>query len=173
MPAHRSFGLSRCSDRLQRIGLVTFADEAANVARMNAGYTRALQEAGIALDESLIARVPGFDMACGELGARQLMALDKPPRAVFTIADTLALGVLTALKNSGYRVPEQVALASLDDISVAGLVEPGLTTAALPARRLGLEALKMLQELIEGQPLQEKQITLPTKLVIRQSCGCH
>jgi len=48
-----------------------------------------------------------------------------------------------------------------------------LTTAALPARRLGLEALKMLEELIEGKTLQEKQITLPTKLVIRQSCGCH
>jgi DNA-binding LacI/PurR family transcriptional regulator len=140
---------------------------------MNAGYVRALREAGIALDESLISHVPGFDMDCGELGAHQLMSLDKPPRAVFTIADTLALGVLKALKNLGLRVPEQVALASLNDISVAGLVDPGLTTVALPARQIGLEAMKMIKDLIEGKRPESGKIILPTQLVIRESCGCQ
>jgi DNA-binding LacI/PurR family transcriptional regulator len=156
-----------------RIGLVTFVEDRANVLKMNAGYARALQEVGIALDESLIARVPGFDIICGELGARQLMVLENPPKAIFSIADTLTLGVLKGLKKSGLLVPEQVALASLNDISVAGLVNPGLTTVALPAMQVGLEAMKMLLQLIEGNSLEEEQITLPTELVIRESCGCQ
>jgi DNA-binding LacI/PurR family transcriptional regulator len=156
----------------KRIGLVTFAEDRANVLQSNAGYARALSEAGIALDESLIAREAGFDMACGELGAQHLMAQENPPSAIFSISDTLTLGVLKALKSTGVRVPEQVALASLNDIPVAGLISPGLTTVSMPARQVGLEAMKMLQELIEGSTLERRQVILSTELVIRESCGC-
>jgi len=65
-----------------------------------------------------------------------------------------------------------VALASLDDIAFAGLVNPPLTTVALPAYLLGLEAAKMLLSLMNGEDIQEPQVTLPVELVIRQSCGC-
>jgi DNA-binding LacI/PurR family transcriptional regulator len=157
----------------RRIGLITFIEESANVLPLTRGCSRALAEAGMAPDELLISRVPGYDMACGELGMRQLLALPEPPRAVFTIADTLALGTLKVLKSSGIQVPEHVALVGLDDITVAGLVDPPLTTVALPAQRLGLEAIKMLQELIEGKTQTERQVTLPAELVIRQSCGCR
>ena len=157
----------------KRIGLVTFMEDRANVMQMNAGYARALAEAGIALDGSLIARVAGFDMGCGEVGAQQLMALENPPTAIFSIADTLTLGVLKMLKSIGVRVPEGAALTSLNDISVAGLVNPGLTTVALPARQMGLAAMKMLQELMEGKTPQVQQVSLPVELVIRESCGCQ
>jgi LacI family repressor for deo operon, udp, cdd, tsx, nupC, and nupG len=148
-------------------------EEIANVLPVTKGYSRALLETGITMDESLVARVPGFDMSAGEFGAKQLLALGEPPTAIFTIADTLALGVLKALKDGGRRVPEEIALASVDDIAVAELVVPALTTVSLPARQLGLEAMQMLQNLIEGKELATKQITLPTELVIRQSCGCR
>ena len=108
----------------------------------------------------------------GSWGRASFFHSNSPPGAVFTIADTLALGVLKVFKNTGMQVPEQVALASLDDISIAGLVDPGLTTVALPARKLGLEAIKMLQHLVDGREPAEKQIVLPTALVVRQSCGC-
>jgi DNA-binding LacI/PurR family transcriptional regulator len=71
------------------------------------------------------------------------------------------------------RIPEDIAIASLDDISLASLVEPGLTTVSLPARQLGLEAMKMLLRLIGGEKLDNEAILLPTKLIIRESCGCH
>jgi DNA-binding LacI/PurR family transcriptional regulator len=125
------------------------------------------------MDESLVARVPGFDMSAGEFGGQQLLALDKPPTAIFTIADTLALGALKVLKNGGRRVPEEIALASIDDIAVAELVVPALTTVSLPARQLGLEAMQMLQNLMDGKKLPIEQMILPTELVIRQSCGCR
>jgi LacI family repressor for deo operon, udp, cdd, tsx, nupC, and nupG len=157
----------------RRIGQITFARESANVIPVKKGYSRALLEAGIAMDESLVARVPGFDMRSGEFGVQQLLALGEPPTAIFTIADTLALGALKALKDSGRRVPEEIALASVDDIAVAELVVPALTTVSLPARQLGLEAMQMLQNLIEGKKLPVEQMILPAELVIRQSCGCH
>ncbi len=156
----------------QRIGLITFQRDNANVAAMHAGYFRALQEAGLPPDKSLIAPQPDFLMPSGERGARQLMELPEPPTAIFTISDTLALGALRALKADRWQVPQQVALASLDDIPFAGLVNPPLTTVALPAHRLGEHAAGMLLALMNGEHIQEPQVTLPVELVIRQSCGC-
>jgi DNA-binding LacI/PurR family transcriptional regulator len=157
----------------RRIGQISFTERSANVLPVEAGYARALAEAGVAMDESLIVRVPGFDMPAGESGAQQLLALGEPPTAIFTIADMLALGVMKAVRKAGKRIPEEVALASVDDITLADLVTPGLTTASLPVRQLGVEAMRMLQNLIEGKELAAKQVTLPTRLVIRQSCGCR
>ncbi len=156
----------------QRIGLITFQRDNANVAAMNAGYYRALQEADIAIDEALIAPQPDFLLPSGERGARQLMALPEPPTAIFTISDTLALGALGALKADGWQVPQQVALAGLNDIPFAGLVNPPLTSVAMPAQRLGKEAAKMLLSLMNGEVPPETQVKLPVELVIRQSCGC-
>lgn len=157
----------------RRVGLITFEGDSANVADMNAGYHRALREAGISPDESLISRQPDFLMPSGERGARQLMALQEPPTAIFAVADMLTLGALRGLKEDGWQVPQQVALASLNDIAIAELVNPPLTTVALPAHQLGLEAAKMLLVLMKGQPLLQPQVTLPVELVIRQSCGCN
>jgi DNA-binding LacI/PurR family transcriptional regulator len=157
----------------QRIGLITFKEDSANVAEMHAGYHRALREAGISPDETLIARMPDFLMPSGEQGVQQLMAVPQPPTAIFAIADTLALGALLGLQRGGWQVPQQVALASLNDIALAELVNPPLTTVALPAHRLGLEAAKMLLDLMNGAPLPHAQITLPVELITRQSCGCN
>ncbi len=135
----------------RRIGLITFAGDNANVAEMNAGYGRALQEADIPLDQTLIAPQPVFLMPAGERGARQLMSLPEPPSAIFTIADTLALGALRALKQDGYHIPQQVALASLNDIPFAELVDPPLTTVAMPGCSLGVEAAAILLALMNGE----------------------
>lgn len=156
----------------RRVGLITYSGKSANVLAAEAGYSRALEEAGIELDESLVMRVPGFDMRSGELGAQQLLALSEPPSAVFTVADMLSLGVLKALRQAGWHIPGEMALASLGDIPLADLVVPGLTTVSLPARRLGVQAMRMLQDLIEGRHLATRQIILPAELVVRQSCGC-
>ena len=157
----------------QHIGMITFSEARANVTRMEAGYRRALDEGGLDFSEDLLVKVPGFTMEHGIQGARLLLDRAHPPEAVFTIADTMALGVVKYLKLLRKRIPEDIAIASLDDISLASLVEPGLTTASLPARQLGLEAMKMLLRLIGGEKLDNEAILLPTKLIIRESCGCH
>jgi DNA-binding LacI/PurR family transcriptional regulator len=157
----------------RQIGLVTFAGAGANVEQINSGYFRALSENGLAVQESLIVRVPDFHLESGENAGHRLMSLPKPPTAIFAIADMLTLGILRRLKGDGYRVPSDVALASLNDIAVSGLVEPPLTTVAMPARRLGLEAMNMLQSLIDSKQPENMRVTLPTELIVRQSCGCR
>lgn len=156
----------------QHLGMITFTQARENVNRMEAGFRRALDEVGLGFSEDLLVRVPGFTMEHGIQGARLLLDRAHPPEAVFTIADTMALGVMKYLKLMRKRIPEDIAIASLDDISLASLVEPGLTTVSLPARQLGLEAMKMLHRLIAGDKLENNAILLPTKLIIRESCGC-
>ena len=157
----------------RRVGLITFTLDADNVKPVNQGYERALLQSGISINPEYIVRVPGFDMANGSEGMRRLLALNEPPTAIFTIADRLALGAMQRIKASGLQIPGDIALASFNDIPLAKLVEPSLTTVTAPAFELGREAMKMLQGLIKGDQPSQPQITLPTTLVVRQSCGQH
>jgi DNA-binding LacI/PurR family transcriptional regulator len=156
-----------------RIGLVTVSMEAANVNAINQGYERALSETGQMIDGRLIARVPGFSISNGIEGARRLLNMEKPPTALFCVADTLALGAMQTIKQSGLTIPSDVALASFNDIPSAALVEPPLTTVSAPTIQMGQEAMRMLQSLIDGRKSKKDRVILPPALVIRQSCGPH
>lgn len=157
----------------RRIGLITFGLHIANVKPIHAGYFRALAESGLRENPELIAGVHGFDPAAGESGARNLLNLPQPPSAIFAIADTLALGAMKAIKQAGLHIPEDIALVGFNDIPLAAMVEPSLTTIAAPAIELGREAMKMLQMLIAGKQPAPRSLILPTSLVIRESCGVH
>ncbi len=156
----------------RRVGLITSAQDAENVTPVNSGYEQALKESGITVDPTLVARAPGFDMISGAEGARKLLAQKEPPTAIFAIADMLALGAMQAIKQAGLRIPDEIALVGFNDIPTAALVEPALTTVAAPAVQLGREAMKMLQILIAGERPPQRQLTLPTSLILRESCGC-
>jgi len=156
-----------------RIGLITFAIEVSNVRPIEAGYQLALAEGAVPVHPQLIARVPGFDLAAGVEGARRLLALPDPPTAIFAIADTLALGAMQFIKSTGRQVPGDVALVGFNDIPLAALVEPTLTSVAAPAQELGLQAMGMLQDLIAGKRPAQQEIVLPVSLIVRESCGGH
>jgi DNA-binding LacI/PurR family transcriptional regulator len=156
----------------RRVGLITVAYDSANVLPVNAGYRRALREAGIDDDGSLIAAQFGFELDSGVEGARKLLALEQPPTAIFAISDLLAIGAMQAIKSLGLRVPQDISLAGFNDIPLAGMVDPPLTTVKAPAEAAGREAMKMLHQLIEGERPNKHCLLLPTVLVVRQSCGC-
>jgi len=156
----------------ERVGLITFAGEVGNVVPVNRGYQRALQEYQIPLDNSLISYVSSFGIESGAEAAHQLLSLPEPPTSIFAISDTLALGAMLAIKQAGLRIPQDVALTSFNDTPMAKLVDPPLTTVNSPTEDLGREAMKTLQLLITGKQPRQKRLTLPTSLVVRQSCGC-
>jgi DNA-binding LacI/PurR family transcriptional regulator len=157
----------------RRVGLITWERERANVTLVNTGYQQALREAGLMPDAVLIARVPAFDMAAGAAGARRLLVLNSPPTAIFAIADTLALGAMAAIKGAGLRIPQDMALVGFNDIPTAALVDPPLTTVAAPAREMGVQAMRMLKDLIAGRSPAQAQVVLPVSLLVRASCGVH
>jgi LacI family transcriptional regulator len=155
-----------------RIGLITPPLEWPNVMPFFEGYQRALAEKGIEVEPELVARVDGFFDFHGRDGAEQLLALDQRPDAIIGASDTLALGAMGLLQDRGLSIPDDLALAGYNDIQAASLVQPGLTTASIPAEEMGSLALQTLQDLIQGKKIRRKTELITTELVIRGSCGC-
>ena len=156
-----------------RVGLITLISEVANVRPINLGYQRALHEAGFEIEPELIVQMADFKEASGLEGMRRLLALPHSPNAVFAISDTLALGAMRAVEEAGLRIPDDVALVGFNDIPVAGMLHPPLTTVTGNPLQLGIQAMSMLQKLIDGKRLAQRRVLLSTELVVRQSCGKH
>jgi LacI family transcriptional regulator len=132
------------------------------------GYRDMLQQVDIPPDENL--EVGGnFTEASGYIGMRRLLPHD--PDAVFCASDLMALGAVRALREAGRQVPDDVAIVGFDDIQVATMAEPQLTTIRQSVQRLGSLSAEGLIGLVEGSITPPYQVELPTQLVIRASCG--
>ncbi len=128
--------------------------------------------AGLDLNPDLVSIAPVFEIEAGYQAAMRLLQLDKPPTAIFAVDDTLAYGAMRAIKELNLRIPEDVAIAGNTNLQFSELVDPPLTTVTAPAYEIGACAIDILNKLIQGEPLRPKQRIFPTKLVIRESCGC-
>jgi DNA-binding LacI/PurR family transcriptional regulator len=156
----------------RRIGLVTFSFFDPEDRPEYIGYQRALEGAGIKVDPELIAYMQSFGVDAGRRGAARLLKLPSPPSAIFFITDLMAAGAMQEIKGAGLQVPQDIALVGFNDIPLASLMDPPLTTVSTPGRRLGVEGMKLLKNLINGTKPKRRQIVLPTSLVVRRSCGC-
>jgi DNA-binding LacI/PurR family transcriptional regulator len=105
----------------------------------------------------------------GYMAAQRLLPL--APDAIFVARDSMAIGALRALREVGYRVPEDVAVVGFDDLPIAARANPPLTTVRQPVQRTGQVAADTLIEMIEERTTQPRRIILPTELVLRASCG--
>lgn len=95
------------------------------------------------------------------------------PRAIACANDQTALGVVYALMQHGLDVPGDVAVTGFDDIPVARHLRPQLTTVRQPIQELGATAFEVLYSMINDAGHAPRNIVLPTRLVARESCGCH
>ena len=157
----------------QKIGLITLAEDLANTIPLMQGYKRALKANRVPFSTDLVVRVPGFSLEDGIAGAKGLLSQSQKPDAIFAITDVLALGAIKHLKNTGLQVPQDIAVIGVGDIYLSDLVEPQLTTVSLPAKELGIEAMKMLQSMIDGHFPEKNRVILPVSFVERNSCGTH
>lgn len=157
----------------RRLGLITGPLTWSNLYECYRGFRRALSASNLVEDPSLIVEVPEFTIECGYRAALKLLAQQPRPQAIFAAGDILAVGALRACKAVGVGVPADLALAGFNNIELAALVEPALTTVTSPAYQMGLEAMRMLLRLKTGEPIARKRVVLETGLVIRQSCGCE
>jgi len=157
----------------KRIGLITAPLHWSNFLECFNGYKRALDRANLELDPSLIIETSAFLLESGYQSALRLLEVKNPPTAIFVSGDLLSVGVIRAIKDRGKRIPEDIAIASKDNIELAALIEPPLTTVTSPTYQMGVEAMNMLSQLITRKKLKKKKIILATELVIRKSCGCN
>lgn len=98
-----------------------------------------------------------------------LKANKKLPTAFFADNDIIALGAMRALKEAGYRIPEDVSVIGFDDIPMCEIVDPPLTTVKVPKRDIGQIAIRRLVEIMQEQPTTRLKIELRTELVQRKS----
>lgn len=134
------------------------------------GYREVLTENGIEVDDRLIT-YGDYSCESGVEGVQQMMQLRHRPTAIFCFGDSVAIGALHALRELGYKVPDDVSVIGVDGIAQGKYCAPPLTTVAQPLQEIGEMSCQILLDLIEGKKPKELLVTLPHKLILRKSTG--
>jgi LacI family transcriptional regulator len=133
------------------------------------GYRQALDDAGVPFRPELV--VPGnFEPDSARAGVAALLEAGVRFDALFSANDQMALAALRALHAAGVRVPDDVALVGFDDMDAACFSIPALTTVHQPLYQMGAAAARTVVAAAEGREI-ERHIEVPTRLVVRESCG--
>jgi LacI family transcriptional regulator len=113
-----------------------------------------------------------FREADGAAFAQRLLAGEFEADALVCANDELALSIVTTLQDGGLAVPDDIAVVGWDDVMTARYIRPALTTVRQPVRELGALVAERLHERVAGLPHREGRQVLPTRVVLRSSCGC-
>lgn len=133
------------------------------------GHRVALLEHGIDIDPALQPPPVSGNPRKGYVQMQQLLALPKPPTAVFAVSDRAAFGAMDAIKDAGLRVPEDISVVGIDDVRDSAFSTPPLTTFSVPKYELGRSAVYMLHDLIHGKAIPPCRMVLLGNLVERRS----
>jgi LacI family transcriptional regulator len=136
------------------------------------GLRSGLAEHGIPLEDEYI-RIGDLTQRSGYHNALELFELPNPPDAIAAGNDLMAFGAISAALERGLDVGVDIGITGFDDIPLAEHFHPALTTVHQPIYQIGEMASEMLIKRIKDQPLDQKQILLKPKLVVRHSCGAN
>nr|WP_279164410.1 LacI family DNA-binding transcriptional regulator [Rhodococcus erythropolis] len=148
------------------LGVIAGPDHASTSRERVAGFRDALTEAGLALPPNRIV-ASEFEVQGGVDAAATLLGGDSRPDAVFTVSDTIAIGVLGVARDLGLSIPDDLALVGYNDIPVVSQLPVPLTTVRSPARKIGATGLEHLLALISGKNVES--VKLPVELIVRAS----
>ncbi|NOU96596.1 LacI family DNA-binding transcriptional regulator [Paenibacillus sp. LMG 31456] len=133
------------------------------------GYKRALQKHGLPLDETII-KICKAGKGTGVEAVIELLHMPDRPTAIFSTNMHLTLDVLKGVRMAGLDVPGDISVVGYDDSEWAPLLDPPLTTVAVPAFQMGVKAASLLiQKLQNKKPRKPKKIEIMPKLMIRHS----
>lgn len=135
--------------------------------RLN-GYRKALAEAGITYDPELV-REGDFETQSGNQQMKSLLQSSKQFSAVFVASDAVALGAYSALREAGLSIPDDVSIVGFDDLPLSSFITPKLTTVRMPAREIAQNSCFLLMRLMKRDFPESRMVSLPTRLIIRDS----
>jgi DNA-binding LacI/PurR family transcriptional regulator len=130
-------------------------------------FRQVMAEHDLPVEDDLVVNVHGTQAGGAEAMQRLLV---ERPSAVFAANDMLTLGALSAIRDAGLRVPEDIALVGFDG-RYAEHIQPPLTAVRVPAYDVGRRAAELLIDLVEGRIAQPWKETLRSELILRESCG--
>ena len=156
---------------VERPESATDAAPAGVVDRRLRGYAAGLAGAGLEMrPEWVVAGRASIDG--GEAAFRRAWAFGLRPSGVLAMSDAMAIGAMRAARQLGLRIPEDLSVIGFDDIDLAALVDPALTTVHQPIRQKGIDAVRLLLAEMELRPgNQPEHLRLETRLVVRGSTG--
>lgn len=151
----------------RRIGLLNGPLDTVPGAARGQAYVDALAAHGLPYDEALV-EVGDFYRAQGRDAARRLLGRARPD-ALMCANDLIALGALDVLRETGLRVPEDVALVGMDDTDLATVAWPPLTSVSLGSAERGRRAVQLLLDRLEDGDAEPRAVTVEPRLVVRAS----
>jgi DNA-binding LacI/PurR family transcriptional regulator len=152
----------------RHIGLIEGRSHVSTNRERRRGYMEALEERGVAVRKDLI-RTGDFKQESGRMLAQELMALRRPPTALFVLNNLMTVGALAALHQRRLSVPKDVAIVGFDDLPWAEALNPPLTVVRQPAYSVGRQAMELLLQRIVEPDRPPITVRLMPELIVRQS----
>jgi DNA-binding LacI/PurR family transcriptional regulator len=134
------------------------------------GYRRGLEEASLRYEIELVEE-GSWEIAGAVAATRRLLERRPDITAIFAQNDTMAIGVLAALRELTKSVPGDCAVVGCDDIDMAAYTVPSLSTVHVPFFETGSEAMRLLLKMISTGSVAPTKVLLPVQLVPRASSG--
>jgi LacI family transcriptional regulator len=134
------------------------------------GIREGLTAHGLAWEDPLL-RIGNLTQQGGYEKVKSLLDLKKPPTAIIACNDLTAFGAMGAIQEKGLVVGKDISVTGFDDIPMAAYSHPPLTTVHQPVYKIGRMICEMLAGVVQGVELEEEQILLRPKLIIRESSG--
>jgi DNA-binding LacI/PurR family transcriptional regulator len=152
----------------RRIAMICGADQVLYCRARLDGYRSAIDAAGLPADPGLVARAE-LTLDGGRDAARALLSRPDRPTAIFTGNDLQALGVYQAARELGLRIPHDLSVVGFDDLPIAALTDPPLTTVHQPLTEMAVAATELALALGRGEKPSQLGVELATTLRVRQS----
>jgi LacI family transcriptional regulator len=157
----------------RRLGEIAGPARSAATSERRAGVLDAVAAAGLPVDALAVAHSDG-DFASGEAAAASLLVAADRPTGLICYNDQVAAGALKAARSAGLSVPRDVSVVGFDDVPLASMVEPALTTVAQPVADMATWAVERLWAQIDAfdrgePPPAPTVIEMPCRLVVRES----
>lgn len=153
-----------------RVAIVSgpISDQSGGVARLK-GFEDAMRERGLAVSKEYVHSGADYSYRTGYEKMERLLALERPPTAVFLAGDYMAIGAIKAADHHGVAVPDQIAVMGFDNLAVSRYYAPSLSTVNQPRYRMGQEAMRLLFRRISGGAPETADVVLPHEVLRRQS----
>lgn len=154
----------------RRIGIINSLPHLSTTIQRFQGYKKALKEAGIELDTSLITYGDSYESG-GIKQTRKLLDLQSRPTALFVTNNLMTLGCLEEMYRQNLKIPDDMALIGFDDMPWATALNPPLTAIRQPGYDFGTMAAELLEKRLKNPSRPRSKVVLNPELIIRKSCG--
>lgn len=154
----------------RHIGIVTGPDYSSISHERLKGFYQAMDDHNLQINHKWVS-FSTYGIQQGKKYIKNLINNQLFPSAVFATNDELAVGIIQQAKELGIRVPQDLAVVGFDNQQIATVIEPSLTTVEQPIQQIGSQAVALLMDSLNGETKNSIEITLKSKLLVRDSCG--